>query len=95
MVNLAPPGHFDKVILESLACGTPVIIANTDLRGHIDGRCLIDPADAESLAARLEGFFEMPETERSLIGEAARTYVVREHGVNALMERIVHMCRGT
>jgi glycosyltransferase involved in cell wall biosynthesis len=94
VVNLTPPGSFDKVILEALACETPVITANTGLRGQIDGRCLVDPADAATVAARLEGFLELPEPERAAIGAAGREYVVREHGLDALMERLVGELHG-
>jgi len=88
VVNLTPPGSFDKVILEALACGIPVIAANTDLRGKVDGRCLVDPADADTVAARLEGFLELPATERAAIGVEGREFVVREHSLDALMDRL-------
>lgn len=94
VVNLTPPGSFDKVILEALACGIPVIAANTDLRGKVDGRCLVDPADAGTVAARLEGFLELPATERAAIGAEGREFVVREHSLDALMDRLAQRLAG-
>jgi glycosyltransferase involved in cell wall biosynthesis len=93
-VNLCPTGGMDKVVLESLACGTPAIVCNrtfTTLLGENAGRLLFREGDAEDLATKLEVLATSPSTEHLALGQQLRAAVVREHSVERLMDSIVNI----
>jgi glycosyltransferase involved in cell wall biosynthesis len=70
---------FGLVLLESLACATPVIASNlpgvrTVVADGIDGY-LVTPGDATALAAGLDHFLSLPEADRRAMGAAGRRKV--------------------
>jgi len=75
---------FGLVVLESLACGTPVVV--TDVGGlpealqGLDPSLVVPPGDAEALAARLSA---------ALAGEAPSARQCREHAETFTWERAV------
>jgi glycosyltransferase involved in cell wall biosynthesis len=74
---------FGLVLLESLACATPVIASNLPgvravVADGIDGY-LVAPGDAADLAARLDQLLSLPETERRAMGAAGRRRVAARY----------------
>jgi glycosyltransferase involved in cell wall biosynthesis len=63
---------FGFPVLESLACGTPVLTSNTSSLPEVAGDLcvLVDPADVGSIAAGIE----------RLLSDPALTQAAREHG---------------
>lgn len=91
-VNLTPAGFGDKVAWESMACGCPCVLANTDFAetlGRYAGRLLFRHGDAGDLAHRLERVLAEPPAERARMGAYLREQVIRLHGLPRLADRLV------
>lgn len=64
-VNLSPTGGSDKVVLESLACGTAAFTSNAafhELFGNYASTYLVKERDAANLANALEAHLKHPDT---------------------------------
>lgn len=92
MVNLSATGSMDKAVLEAMACGVPVICANTayaDFLAAWRDILYLDQPTAEALTERLRTFAALPVAERQALGAALRAAVVREHSVTGLVQRLL------
>jgi mannosyltransferase len=91
-VNLTPAGFGDKVALEGMSCGRPVVVANDDfhetLGVHAD-RLLFSPGDARSLAGRLAWLLSRPDDELDALGADLGARVRARHSLDGLADRIV------
>jgi glycosyltransferase involved in cell wall biosynthesis len=83
---------FGLVLIESLACGTPVIAS--DLPGVrtvvADGRdgLLVPPTDADALAAALGLMLALPPEARQAMGAAGRAKVVERYDWRVIGARL-------
>lgn len=50
-INLTAAGNYDKTVLESLACGTPCIVASNAFSGVVPDAWILRAVDADALAA--------------------------------------------
>ena len=87
-VNLTPSGSFDKTIGEAMACGCVVVAGNEALRGVIPDRLLVDADSPESVATGLEAALLLGADERAALSARSREYIVREHSLALLVERL-------
>ncbi len=82
----------DKSVLEAMACELPVISCNPKFRaffGNDVSLLYCPPNDAPLLAAKIDQVFALDLKKRLKIGSNLRAFVVRDHDVNQLMDRIV------
>lgn len=86
-VNLAAPGHFDKSVLEAMACGTPVVACSDVVKEE----WRVPENDPQALAAALERLITLPESAYHMLQEGSRAHVVREHGLARLGEQLTHV----
>lgn len=90
---------FGLVLVESLACATPVIASNlpgvrTVVAEGVDG-FLTPPGDAARLAERLETMLAMPASQRTAMGQAGRCKVEERYAweqIGARLEGIYRQC---
>ena len=86
VVNLAPTGGLDKAMLEAMACGRPVAVANEGFRGMLEGfaaRGQIKKIDAPNLAEQISGLLQDPYDAKNfpqIVGE--------RHGLGRLIDVI-------
>lgn len=94
-VNLSPVGLFDKAALESMAAGTPTIVAGAafdDLLGpYAEMLRISSPEDHHALAEHLRALLALTPTERAHIGMYLRQGVVQNHSLDHLMPRLVQV----
>ena len=95
-VNMTPFGSFDKAVLESFACGVPVVFANPlfiPLAGsHAD--MLHAPDIAPPTIARMLGaLLALPSSRRALLAGDLREAVVRDHRLSSFVSRLTDVFR--
>lgn len=89
-VNLCPKGLMDKVVLESLAAGTPAICSNEAFRPVLGEQAPLlmfregDPADAARVLSR---FLTMPD--RLALAARLADRIAQDYTLHALIRRIV------
>jgi len=92
LVNLTGRGSVDKVVLESLACGTAVVVCNRTfepLLGSQGERFFFREGNAVDLARRLEGVASLSGRERARLAQLFRENVISCHGLDNLMSQLV------
>jgi glycosyltransferase involved in cell wall biosynthesis len=93
LVNLSPTGGQDKVVLEAMACGLPVVTSNDAFREPlgVSGSLVVPEQDASALAARLWWLVGLSTEERGALGAQLRSEVVRHHGLSQLVDRLLRV----
>jgi len=86
-INLTPSGSFDKTILEAASCGSLVLLTNKSLLGDIDER-LISNETPEDIARGIDLLLNINVEERSKISESLQEYVLKNHSLDALMNKL-------
>jgi glycosyltransferase involved in cell wall biosynthesis len=91
-VNLCPTGGADKAVLESMACGLPVVVRNETflpLLGSDAGALWTPDLDPENVAALLAGLLDRSAGGRRQIGARLREHVRLEYDLDGLIDRLV------
>ncbi len=94
-VSASRTGSVDKVVLEALASGRPVVTSNEAFPrvfaglGPLAARLIAPPNDPAALAARVAAWLDTPLKERTAVGERCADWIAREHAVDPLMQRLV------
>jgi len=91
LVNLSPTGGQDKVVLEAMACGLPVVTSNDAFREllGVSESLVVPDDDAPALAAQLLWLLGLSTDERRALGAQLRSEVVRRHGLSRLVDRLL------
>jgi glycosyltransferase involved in cell wall biosynthesis len=87
-VNLTPSGSFDKTIGEAMASGCISVVANEAVRGVIPDGYIVPPNSAEPVHRALRAAMALSEAARTEIAEQSRAYIVREHSLALLTEKL-------
>jgi glycosyltransferase involved in cell wall biosynthesis len=88
-VNLAASGHFDKSVLEAMACGTPVVISSKAFDDLVPLEWVIPENDPQALADALELMMTLPEREFEALSFREKEAVARTHSLPALTAALV------
>jgi glycosyltransferase involved in cell wall biosynthesis len=83
-VNLTAAGNYDKTVLESAACGTPVIVGSKAFADIIPERFTVPPEDPAALAKAIEAMLALPEADYAALSRELREAVVSRHDVAVL-----------
>ena len=89
MINACSTTSFDKVILEAMACGVPVITSNNSFKGIISNNLIFKEKNVEDLAIKIKNFIEMPKNTKRNISNKLSKYVEHNHNLKKLIEVIV------
>jgi len=101
VVNASLTGSLDKVVLEAMAMGRPVVSCNEaalPLFAELGSRSemlAFEPGNAAQLADRIEVLLGLTQPERDALGGRLRAIVARDHEVDALVKRLVAEMGGT
>lgn len=90
LVNLSPTGGVDKVVLEAMACGLPVLVCNETFRpdlGQYAGRLIFQEKSPQDLADKIVALKNS--ADRNEIGAYLREGVVKSHNLNNLVDKII------
>lgn len=93
LVNASRTGSVDKVVLEAMACGTPVLTCNESfervLGPELWPRLMFPQGDIVTLAQRMDELLALGTEEREALGAQLREIVLAEHDLARLMPRLV------
>ncbi|MAE27522.1 MAG: glycosyltransferase family 4 protein [Planctomycetota bacterium] len=95
LVSASRTGSVDKVVLEAMATGRPVVTSNESFPpllaslGEMAELLQFPAGDAAALAANLERLASFSSEQRAELGRRLRDIVAGEHGVEALLDRLV------
>lgn len=95
LVSSSKTGSVDKVVLEAMACGRPVVTCNESFPpifaelGDVASEMEFEQGDAALLTNRLRGWLDRSQAERDEVGKRLRGLVERDHEVDTLMARLV------
>ena len=93
-VNLTPLGSGDKAMLEAMSCGKISLAANEGFRevlGDVAEKVLFHSGDVEDLAQKLLWALNLASEDRNRIGLSLRERVIKMHGLDRLMDRLVEL----
>ena len=76
----------DKAVLEAFACGCPVVSTSSAVQPELPEQLHVTD---ESMAAKVEEFFALPEEKRSEICQQLRKNITEKHGLPVLVQRLV------
>lgn len=85
-VNLTPAGNYDKTVLESLACGTLVVVSSKAFEGDIPRSFFFKEGDSAHLADILEGVFALESNDYQHFSSKLREYVEQKHSSGCLVK---------
>jgi glycosyltransferase involved in cell wall biosynthesis len=100
VVNASHTGSLDKVALEAMACGRPLVSCNDSAPGLFAplgpraAELVFRQGNASELADRVEALLLLPAPERAELGRDLRSIVAGAHEVEHLMERLVREMAG-
>lgn len=87
-INTTPTGSMDKTIFEAMACETLAVVSNRALIGDIPDFLIFKENDPQSLGQTIEHLFLKSSTERRNLGIKLRQYVIKNHSLTALMDKL-------
>lgn len=94
MAHTSGTGSLDKVVLESMACGTPVVSSAPSSRAVLSpvepSLCAPDEGPG-SVAEALEGPLNWPASRRTEVGQALRLEIERHHSLAGWADQIVNL----
>lgn len=79
-------GGLDKVVLEAMACGTPVVSTSGAVRGILPDICLAQP---ETMADHAQQILSLPPADREALAQNLRKIVEDHHSLPRLIARLV------
>lgn len=79
-------GGLDKAVLESMACGCPVVSSSGAAQEILPNICRATP---ETLGEAARSVLALPEQERRMLSEEVRKKIVEGHSLPGLIERLV------
>jgi glycosyltransferase involved in cell wall biosynthesis len=91
LAHTSATGSLDKVVLEAMACATPVISTAPSSRtafGPLADSLWCADDRPQTLAAALEAALAWPESRRAALGAAARAEVERNHSLTGWAARV-------
>ncbi len=94
VVNMAPTGGLDKVILEAMSCKIPVIVCNQTMKkyfGQYANRQIFEFGNHKQLAEKIKKIIELDQKELEDIKDGMREIVVKEHNLQNLIKNILIM----
>lgn len=91
-VNMSGTGSLDKVVLEAMASGVPVITSNEafiDVLGSNTNMLMFVPKDAYDLAEKIKGIMALDAVKKEELTNHLRNVILEKHNIEVLIPRIL------
>jgi glycosyltransferase involved in cell wall biosynthesis len=87
-INLTASGNYDKTVLESMACGTPVIVSSEAFDDMVPRLWRVPEHDRSALANTIVAMLRLPEEEYHELSTSLRAEVVGKHNLPKLADEL-------
>lgn len=87
-VNLTDEGNYDKSVLESLACGTPAVVASKAFADIVPAAWILKEKTAKALSDTMRSFFASPPLDVNALLANARKKISEKESLAALGEKM-------
>ncbi|MDO8618077.1 MAG: glycosyltransferase family 4 protein [Candidatus Uhrbacteria bacterium] len=84
-LNVSSTGSLDKAVLEAMACGCPVVVANEAFKPILPAEAFVPSFDIEALASTIDAQLQNP-----MDGQALRAEVVAHHELRHTLQSMIH-----
>ncbi len=88
-VNMTDSGSFDKTILEAMAGGCLVLVCNKSFEKVLPKEFIFEEGNPKDMARKIENIFRLSEEEKDKYREKFREYVLKNHDINILVDKLV------
>jgi len=91
-INLCPTGGMDKAVLESMACGVPVITLNKTFVKVLEkykDELILNEKDEKELAEKIKKIINLPQEKKQSMQKDLRDIVVDNHSLSGLIKNII------
>ncbi|MBP6946043.1 MAG: glycosyltransferase family 4 protein [Candidatus Pacebacteria bacterium] len=88
-INLATSGHFDKSVLESMACGTPVVISSKAFANLVPEEWIVSENDPQALADGVGRMMGISDAEFEALQQKGIEVVQKAQSLKALSEMLI------
>ena len=91
-IHASQTGSLDKVVLEAMACGLPVISCNDAIKNDLLNKypdLVYSKGDSQALAKSIERVVNTSEEKRLELGQELRNIVKNNHSLEKLIETII------
>lgn len=90
LVNLSPTGGIDKAVLEAMASGCLVLVANHAFKPYFsDDRLFFEHGNAEDLAQKIKALMALSPDEKMKLSNMLQASVVKHHSLDQMINRII------
>lgn len=89
LVNLTPPGSFDKVQIEAMASGTLVLTANTALQEILPPEFLLTEITVAQVVEKIKKIWELTPADKEKIRHNNRQYAATKHSLDKMLTTLV------
>lgn len=96
-VNASHTGSVDKVVLEAMAAGSLPLTCNESfipLLGDLAEKLAFEKGNPDDLAERIGHLLDLGEGEREELARRLREIVIRDHGLDDLIDKILRKMKG-
>ncbi len=87
-INLTAAGNYDKTVLESMACETPVIVSSPAFADIIPQEWIVPEHDTTVLAEKITRMLALPEGKYHELVTSLRAAVVEKHSLPMLAQEL-------
>jgi len=92
-INLCPTGGMDKVVLESLACGTPVIVFNkafSNILKNYKELFILDNESREELSKKIFDIVNLNEEEKNKITQELSNHILKNFDLKNVITKLIN-----
>ncbi|MEO0119273.1 MAG: glycosyltransferase family 4 protein [candidate division WOR-3 bacterium] len=89
LVNLSPPGLFDKTVLEAMACENLILVSSAAFKDILEECFIFYEGNPLDLKNKILNLFKKEKKEKEALSKKLREVVVQNHNLDILIEKLI------
>ena len=89
LVNCSPTGGLDKAVLEAMAAGCIVLVANKAFAPYLPPECLFEYGNVKDLSEKIKAIDSLSPQEKSILSNKLVTSVTEYHSLSTTIAKIL------